>query len=334
MADDESKLIYVCPLCHRTSVVGASLLGKLWNCRECGGRVAVVIPGVNAATPTSTDLADEPPTPPTPFKTRLGHFLHCDENDLGKCRGDPKSKMKFWTAIAFGRRHEPKPVWLIRIGTLAAVLVGAYLLFELGRIQAGHNIVDVVEERRAFRSEIDGLKKLIMALEEEVTLLETHRDIDEAAYENVEASLVGLQRKIQEQRDAIAFYRGIVSPADGGRGLRVQDLKLTKGKDDREYNVRLVLIQMMQHDRAVKGDVNFSVEGEQEGVATTYTLEQLVPADEDSSWPFSFRYFQDFDRELVLPDGFTPERITIKVRSRTKSIASIEQSYLWQTGQS
>ena len=226
------------------------------------------------------------------------------------------------------------PVWLIRIGILAAVLVAAYLVFELGRIQAGHNIIDVVEERRAFESEIAELEAKIVIFNEEIALIETHRDIDEAAYKDVEASLTGLQRKIQEQRDAIAFYRGIVSPADGGRGLRVQDLKLSKGKDDREYSVRLVLIQMMQHDRAVKGDVNFSLEGEQGGIATTYTLEQLVPADEDSSWPFSFRYFQDFDRELVLPDGFTPERITIEVRSRTKSIASIEQSYLWQTGQS
>jgi hypothetical protein len=226
------------------------------------------------------------------------------------------------------------PVWLIRIGILAAVLVGAYLVFELGRIQAGHNIIEVVEERKTFESEIVGLEAQIVTLNEEIALLETNRDIDEAGYKDVEASLTGLQRKIQEQRDAIAFYRGIVSPADGGRGLRVQDLKLTKGKDEGEYSVRLVLIQMMQHDRAVKGDVNFSLEGEQEGVATTYTLEQLVPADEDSSWPFSFRYFQDFDRELLLPDGFTPERITIEVRSRTKSIASIEQSYLWQTGQS
>jgi hypothetical protein len=173
-----------------------------------------------------------------------------------------------------------------------------------------------------------------MSLNEEIALLETHRDIDKAAYKDVETSFAGLRQKIQEQSDAIAFYRGILSPADGGRGLRVQNLKLSKGKADREYNVRLVLIQMMQHDRSVKGNVGFTLEGEQGGVATTYTLEQLIRPDEDSSWPYSFRYFQDFDRQLVLPEGFTPERITIEVRSRTKSIASIEQSYLWQTGQS
>lgn len=226
------------------------------------------------------------------------------------------------------------PVWLIRSGILVAVLVGAYLAYELGRIEAGYNIVDVAREKQAYESEIDRLETNITALNEEITLVETHWDIDKVAYTDVKDGLASLQQKIQEQSDAIAFYRGIVSPADGGRGLRVQDLKLSKGKEDREYSVRLVLIQMMQHDRAVKGEVGISLEGLQGGVATTYTLEQLVGPDEDSSWPFSFRYFQDFDRRLLLPDGFTPERITIEVRSRTKSISSIEQSYLWQTGQS
>ena len=39
------------------------------------------------------------------------------------------------------------------------------------------------------------------------------REIDREAYREVESSLTELQAKIQEQRDAIAFYRGIVSPA-------------------------------------------------------------------------------------------------------------------------
>lgn len=213
-----------------------------------------------------------------------------------------------------------------------AILVGAYLVFELGRMQAGYSIVDSSAEQQAFQGKVAALEGQIVALKEEIALLETHRDIDREAYRGVEASLADLQLKIQEQRDAIEFYRGIMSPADGGRGLRVQDLRLSKGGDTREYKVRLVLVQVMQHDRAVKGDVGFSLEGAQDGVATSYSLEQLVPADEDSSWPFSFRYFQTFDRDVVLPDGFTPERINVEVRSRTKSVSSVEQTFAWQAG--
>ena len=225
-------------------------------------------------------------------------------------------------------------VWVLRGGVLVALLVGGYLVFELGRLQAGYSIVDTAATHRAYRAEVSDLEGQIVSLKEQIALLETHRDVDRHAYEAVEGGLAELELKIQEQRDAIEFYRGILSPSDGGRGLRVQDLRLTKGGDTREFHVRLVLVQVMQHDRAVKGNVDFRLEGAQNGEAVTYSLEELVPGDEDSSWPFSFRYFQAFDRELVLPDGFTPERIHVEVQSRTKSVSSVEQSFDWQTGKS
>jgi len=220
---------------------------------------------------------------------------------------------------------------VMRVGLAVMVVVFGYLIFELGRIQANFNVIDAAKERQVYEDRIMGLEKDIIALKEEVALLETHRDIDHEAYKDVEVSLTTLQAKIQEQTDAIAFYRGIVSPADGAAGLRVQDLKLTRGQTERTYNVRLVLVQSLQHDRKVSGDVTLSIEGDQGGTAAKYSYPQLLPEESSASWPFSFRYFQDFDRTIVLPDGFTPEKITIVVRSKTRSIASIEESYSWTT---
>ncbi|MGB5336183.1 MAG: DUF6776 family protein [Woeseiaceae bacterium] len=223
--------------------------------------------------------------------------------------------------------------WLLVSVVLLLVVVSAYLIFEFGRISAGYNIVDAGQERQAYEQQIVALDDQIVQLKQEVAMLETHRQIDREAYKEVEGSLQALQSKIQEQRDAIAFYRGIVSPADGKSGLRVQDLKLTRGNAEREFNLRLVLVQAMKHDRKVSGDVALSVQGSQDGVETVYTLKQLLPAEAESAWPFSFRYFQDFDRQLVLPDGFTPERIRVEVRSKTRSIQSIEESYAWAMSQ-
>ena len=222
---------------------------------------------------------------------------------------------------------------LTRVGFAFLIAVFGYLVFEFGRIQANYNIVDVARERQAFEDRIAVLDAEIATLKEEVALLETHREIDREAYKEVEASLSTLQAKIQEQTDAIAFYRGIVSPEDGAAGLKVQDLRLTRGEAERAYNVRLVLVQSLKHDRKVSGDVVLSVEGEENGAVASYEYAQLLPSDTDRSWAFSFRYFQDFDRQIVLPDGFTPERVHIEVRSRTRSIASIEESFAWVTSQ-
>ena len=216
-----------------------------------------------------------------------------------------------------------------RLAIGLAVLIGGYLLFEFGRLQADYNIADAVAERQEFRDIVATLENEIAALKQEVARLETHREIEREAYQVVEADLTELQRTIQEQNDAIAFYRGIVSPKDGSRGLKVQEIKLTQGKSERHFNLRLVLVQQMRHDRSVKGEVDFSLEGAQDGEATTYDLAELLPEDGDASWPFAFRYFQDFDRELVLPEGFTPEKINVEVISRTKTIANVKQSFDW-----
>ena len=222
---------------------------------------------------------------------------------------------------------------LLRALFAVLVLGIAFLVFEYGRISAGYNVVDAANERAALEQHIDSLDQRIAELEQEVAMHETHREIDREAYKEVEGSLLDLQAKIQEQRDAIAFYRGIVSPADGKPGLRVQDFRLTRGVEEREFNLRLVLVQAMKHDRKVSGNVALTVEGSEGGETRSYALTELLPADADKAWPFSFRYFQDFDRLIVLPDGFTPERVRVEVRSRTKSISSIEESFAWATGQ-
>ncbi len=220
---------------------------------------------------------------------------------------------------------------MVRAFFVALIVVAGYLVFEFGRIQANFNIVDATAEREAYEDRIEGLQAEIAGLKEQVVLLETHREIDKTAYKDVETSLMTLQEKIQEQSDAIAFYRGIVSPADGASGLRVQDLKLTRGLVERAYNIRLVLVQSLKHDRKVSGNVKLTVVGDQGGAQVAIEFAQLLPAGVSNSWPFSFRYFQDFDREIILPDGFTPERINIEVRSKTRSIESIEESYAWAT---
>jgi hypothetical protein len=229
------------------------------------------------------------------------------------------------------QQHGSRRIWTVRMIIVLLISICGYLIFEFGRISAGYDLIDAGNEAQAYVDHIQGLDTEIADLRQKIAILETDSEVDDASHKEIEASLSQLLGEIQDQRDAIAFYRGIVSPSDGNSGLRVQDLKLTRGKAEREFNVRLVLVQAMKHDRKVSGDVNLSVVGSQDGAEMTYVLTQLLPEDADTAWAFSFRYFQDFERQLVLPDGFTPERITVEVRSKTRSISSIEESFDWAT---
>ena len=58
--------------------------------------------------------AQESERSPTPFVKRLAQYMSCDEAELNKPRPKPKSKMKFWSMVEFGKWHGPRPVVVIR----------------------------------------------------------------------------------------------------------------------------------------------------------------------------------------------------------------------------
>ena len=193
---------------------------------------------------------------------------------------------------------------------------------------------DAKNIEQSFLAEIALLGSEIAALNREIAILTTNIEVDRESYKVIEESLVPLQAKIQEQRDAINFYRGILSPLDGYSGLRIQDLKLTNGKNDREFYIRLVLTQSMNYDRKVSGVVDVSLIGNQSGIEKIYNIFELLPEDSKFSWAFSFRYFKDFEQQMVLPDNFIPELIKVEVQSKVRSISSIEQEYDWVINES
>ena len=59
------------------------------------------------------------------------------------------------------------------------------------------------------------------------------------------------------------------------------------------------------------------------------TFDVLSDEGESAQLGFNFRYFQDFERELVLPDGFIPRRIMVEVNPKGRAAKVIKQSFEW-----
>ena len=103
------------------------------------------------------------------------------------------------------QQHGQGRIWTVRAVVVLLVVVSGYLVFEFGRISAGYDVVEAGDDRQAYVDHIEGLDKEIADLKQEVAILKTNQEVDVASYKEVEASLIHLQDKIQEQRDAIAF---------------------------------------------------------------------------------------------------------------------------------
>jgi hypothetical protein len=143
----------------------------------------------------------------------------------------------------------------------------------------------------------------------------------------VEKNLQDLQAQVLRQREELTFYRGIVSPEDGIGGLRVQGFQVQSGGAPRHYRLLLVLQQSMREDAVVSGSVNIQIEGVRANRPEQLALPQLADG-ADAQLPFKFRYFQKFEQDVVLPEGFEPRAVNVEVRSTR--LAPVRESYPWQ----
>jgi hypothetical protein len=212
-----------------------------------------------------------------------------------------------------------------------AVAVGSALwaTFEYGRWRAGFDHVEAARAQARLVGELRDAERLNGALRDRVALLERSSEIDETARAQVQGSLSELQDQILELREELAFYRGIVSPEDAGTGLRIQSLKLTQGPQDRMYHYRLVLIQSIKHEQRATGSVELVVHGARAGQPVRLGLRELGEFGK-TPLAYSFRYFQDFEGDLLLPDGFVPGRVEVALAPRGGGEA-VRKSFDWST---
>ena len=220
--------------------------------------------------------------------------------------------------------------WVL-IAALIVVAGVGYLGFELGRVQGGYSFVDAMAVKRGLTGEIKDLQDANEALTRQIAVLETAREVDREAYAQVEMTLASLQEEIQTQEEEVAFYRGIVAPEDGVTGLKIQALEVTPAdaETDSRFRLHLVLVQAAKHDRRVSGVVNLTVAGEADGTLVSYPLEELARGDEFEKLAFSFRYFQDFQADLVLPNNFRPQRVEVELRPSGRGAKTVERVFDW-----
>ncbi len=227
------------------------------------------------------------------------------------------------------RSHTPvRKILLWVLAAVAMIWVG-FGLYVAGQSRAGFNRIQTEREIAALRNELGGQRAENLALREKIALLDTAAKIDSEAYRRVEAGLVDLQSKILDQQEDIAFYRGIVSPDDTA-GLRIQNFSLSRAMGPRTFNMQLVLAQAFRSDRQVTGHVELSIEGVRQGEPVRLGLGELLADDPPPSrLNFSFRYFQDLKADLVLPRGFAPQRVIVRITPKGKSAKTVEESFDW-----
>ena len=150
-------------------------------------------------------------------------------------------------------------------------------------------------------------------------------EIEKLAYAEVNSSLGVLQSEILELKEEVAFYRSIVAPRESSRGLRIQKFDVVDLGQENNFRYKLVLTQVIKNRRITRGSIVMLVEGVNGGKTKQINLTSLSSKGQEKL-DFRFKYFQSFEGDLVLPKGFIPSRVHVKVSSNQ---VTLEKTFAW-----
>ena len=95
------------------------------------------------------------------------------------------------------------------------------------------------------------------------------------------------------------------------------------------YYYKLVLSKRGKSNKFVKGNFDLLIKGQQEGLSKDLSFQQIKQEYNGKDIKFSFRYFQVFEGDMLLPDLFEPYDIQIKIKPTTKKIKPFSESISW-----
>ena len=151
-------------------------------------------------------------------------------------------------------------------------------------------------------------------LRDQVTQLLVERDADQETLRDLRASLSDQAAELNEMRDMLALYRGVMVP-DDSEGLVVLRPPSVE-YDAINHSLRLgSLVHRGAGDSEIYGGhLTVLVEGLLDEQNHTVNLAALDTGQEDSVFPLRFRYLQKVQVAVSLPKGFVPENILSSLR--------------------
>jgi len=215
------------------------------------------------------------------------------------------------------RPQRPDSRWW-RVLVIAVFWVASLVLAQVLLRQAG---------TLADHAALAGAKKEQEALLQRIAVLERSEQVARAANGDLQQSLRDRQEEIAALRADLAFYSRLTN---GGRleALNVHGVHLQAGASPRVYNFSVTLTQTLKSGQIASGRVRLSVNGVEGGKLTALGWSEIAPNQDGSGLAFSFKYFQQISGTLMLPEGFTPNRIRVEADAGGE-MGRADQEFTW-----
>ena len=169
------------------------------------------------------------------------------------------------------------------------------------------------------RAEIDGLRQ-------EIATLSRSDQVSREANGDLQLMLAERDEEISALRADVAFYERLVGSTSQRRGLTVHGLKL-QSQGEGAWHFTATLTQTLNRAAVSSGSLSVEVEGSRNDSLERLSWDALRQSEDAPGVEYSFKYFQQVEGDLLLPDGFKPLRLIVRlVPPRGEAV---EESFAW-----
>jgi hypothetical protein len=226
------------------------------------------------------------------------------------------------------RSHAPKRRAVLLAAAVLLAVVVLYAAFELGRYDAGFRVVDSVRGALSASARIRDLEAANSRQREQLEAADVARRVDREGYKQVERSLGDMQSQIARLTQDLSFYRGLVQP-DSLIHVKVQQMQIVPEAAAGRFRLKFVLMQTGKPEKEVGGTVAVAVDGLLQGKPVSLSLYQVSPT-RRGGLAYSFRYFQDYDEAVELPQRFEPTRVEVEIHAGRDANHGFRQAFVWK----
>lgn len=225
--------------------------------------------------------------------------------------------------------HRPMRGFLLIFGgiVLAVSLAGAGTFY--GYMRGINENINVRLERDQLRVDVESSREQLALIQQGLVNAEQASLVDRQALVDVQSTLFNL-REINAQLEAdVLFYRQIMSPENNESGLAIGQLDLSGTEEENRIRYRIELKQLANNDDVISGHANVNIMGMQNGQEVSLPLRSLSIEENQLDIRLQFRYFQNIEGELIIPENFVPETVQILAVSQGDNAKTVQKNFVW-----
>ncbi len=213
---------------------------------------------------------------------------------------------------------------------LALALMGVLLVvtWELASRPVAPEVSNLQKEIAFLERELDTVRQRLSRLQARNAVLERETDVLRQANRLLREEESARQAELNQQRSELDFFRRLAGTGGEQSGLDVYHAELLPTESERVFGFVFTLTQNIRRAAIVSGRVRIDVEGTLGDRPVTLYWSQI--SDGETPEPvFRFKYFQQLEGYLALPDDFEPTRLRLSLEAGERR-KPVQRSYDWE----